>query len=90
MKNQRSNARDQLGRIAAYGVIAILVAALAEFLLTVLACAVGLGVWIAKDFVSGLTAGLFTIVAGNFLGYIVLSVWEILPEKSEQRDGRDV
>lgn len=89
MKTQRSSALEQISRIAAYGVIAILVAALLEFLLIALACAVGVVVWIAKDFVSGLAAGFITFGAGHLLGYAVLTVWDILPEKSEQRDRRD-
>lgn len=91
MKTQRSSALEQVSRIAAYGVIAILVAALLEFLLIALACAVGVVVWIAKeDFVSGFSAGLITFGAGHLLGYLVLTVWDILPEKSGERDRRDV
>lgn len=84
MNSPLSKTLHLLANIASLGIKVIIIVSLIELALTLIACGVGLAVWIAKDFLSGLAAGLATFVIGQIIVLFFIEIWDIFPEPSEK------
>ncbi len=83
MKNPFSKTADVFGSILAAGLKAILIATLIEIALIGIAFVIGILLWVANDFLSGLIAAIITFAVGQAAIIVVIDMLFLLPEKED-------
>lgn len=80
MKSSWSKTLEWCGRIVAIGVVAMIIAAAIELALIGIACGIGITVWIFHDLLTGLGAGIASFIVGQFVVYLVVESYDLLPD----------
>ena len=89
MKNPLATGLELFARITAIGIVGILIAAAIEFVLTVIAIAIGIVVWITHDWFTGFVWGVMSFFIGQLVVIVLIEALDLLPEKPKKEPSDD-
>ncbi len=89
MKSPLAKGLELFAKIAAIGIVGILIGAAIEFVLTVIAIAIGIVVGITHDWFTGFVWGVMSFFIGQLVVIVLIEALDLLPERPKKDPSDD-